>query len=416
MVAIKNTLRNGIISGIIISGISSCAVKPVAVYDDVNAKVVVPHIENVYALNIFTDYITSELWKTENSSCIQVENVFDSTMIGKGGLYLKWNKTSGGCDWIGLGIGWDGWSSKNIQEIYNEAAIQFMVRSPKGNQIGLPWAMAFEDYGGGQAWAGVFANYIEGGLITEQWTKVQIPLTAFDFNEFDADMTNIKQLVIQFESEGEIYFDDLRLVATQTVKSKLVDVPFVANKTNTVDGTKDDLFTGNGFQLSQGTVWLAVNDNTVMVYAEIDDKTPLQNNKTGVDIWNGDALEIAFSTNADAPKTRKNLLLSDQHIGIKSTTSPTIYNWRTTQNAKGNVVTQSSTNGYIIEAAIPMDQFIAAPFVAGNTYGIELAIDAGTTAKGREKQYRWNNPYNEGFNTSPQLWGQMLITNETVIK
>jgi len=415
MVHINKIVIGILTAGIIISSLSSCAVKPVAVYDNANTSSNVEHIKNMYAINIFSDYITSELWKTADSACIQVTNVFDKSMIGAGGLYIKWNRTSGGCDWIGVGIGWDGWNAKNFQEIYNEAAIQFMVRSPKGIQPGLPWAMALEDFSGGQAWAGVFANFIEGGKITEQWTKVQIPLTAFDFNQFDADVTSIKQIVIQFESEGAIYLDDIRIVPTQTVQSKLVEVPF-ATATTVVDGIKDNIFKGNGFVLENSIVWMAVNEKNVMLYAEINDATPLQNKNSGKDIWNGDGLEIAFSTNATAAKNRKSLLLSDQHIGIVATTSPTIWNWRAQQNAKGNVITKQTANGYIIEAVIPMDQFIASPFSAGNTYNVEVAIDAGTTAKGREKQYRWNNPYNEGFNTSPQLWGQMLITNETVTK
>ncbi len=392
--------------------IFSCSVKPVSVYETGSGSDSIQHIKNVYAINIFTDYVTSELWKTEDTSCIIVKNIFDSTMLGEGGLYLKWNKTSGGCNWVGIGIGWDGWNGKNLQEIYNEAAIQFMVRSPKGTQPGLPWAMAFEDFGGGQAWAGVFSNFIEGGKITEQWTKVQIPLTAFDFNQFDADKSGIKQLIIQFESEGEIFFDDLKIVPTQTVESKMAIVPF-ANSLAIVDGIKDNVYSGNGFSLENGQVWLAVNDKNMMVYAEVNDASPLQNIQSGKDIWNGDALEIAFTTNAAASANRKAFLLSDQHIGIKATTAPVIWNWRNNTTATGNVITKKTTTGYIVEALIPLEQFIAAPFIAGNNYQIEVAIDAGTT-KGREKQYRWNNPYNEGFNTSPQLWGKMRIINETV--
>lgn len=409
---IRNFISPAIILVVLSATIFSCSIKPVSVYETGSGGDSIQHIKNVYAINIFTDYVTSELWKTEDTSCIIVKNIFDSTMIGEGGLYIKWNKTSGGCNWVGIGIGWDGWNGKNLQEIYNEAAIQFMVRSPKGTQPGLPWAMAFEDFGGGQAWAGVFSNFIEGGKITEQWTKVQIPLTAFDFNQFDADKSGIKQLIIQFESEGEIFFDDLKIVPTQTVESKLAIVPFV-NTLITVDGIKDNIYSGDGFSLENGQVWLAVNDKNIMVYAEVNDASPLQNIQSGKDIWNGDALEIAFTTNAAASANRKAFLLSDQHIGIKATTAPVLWNWRNNTAAKGNVMTKKTTTGYIVEAIIPVDQFIAAPFIAGNNYQIEVAIDVGTT-KGREKQYRWNNPYNEGFHTSPQLWGKMRIINETV--
>ena len=158
----SNRLVAVFIIGIILSGMWSCAMKPVALYENTSSSDSVQHIENVYALQIFKDYLSSEIWFTEDTSCLQVENVFDEKAIGKGALHLKWNKTSGGCIWIGMGIGWDGWNPKNLQEIYPNASIEFNVRSPKGIQNGLPWAMALEDYSGGQAWAGVFANYIEG--------------------------------------------------------------------------------------------------------------------------------------------------------------------------------------------------------------------------------------------------------------
>lgn len=130
---IRNFISPAIILVVLSATIFSCSIKPVSVYETGSGGDSIQHIKNVYAINIFTDYVTSELWKTEDTSCIIVKNIFDSTMIGEGGLYIKWNKTSGGCNWVGIGIGWDGWNGKNLQEIYNEAAIQFMVRSPKAH-------------------------------------------------------------------------------------------------------------------------------------------------------------------------------------------------------------------------------------------------------------------------------------------
>lgn len=402
--------------GIIISSQWSCAVKPVNLYENAATSDTVPHIENVYALQIFKDYLSSEIWFTEDTSCLQVENIFDEKAIGKGALHLKWNKTSGGCIWVGMGIGWDGWNPKNLQEIYPNASIEFNVRSPKGIQTGLPWAMALEDYSGGQAWAGVFANYIEGQKITENWTKVQVPLSAFDLAQFDADITSIKHLIIQFESEGEIYLDELRIVPGQTIKSKTIDIA-IKNSTPIIDGIFDSAnYNPAPFELENGKVWLSIQENTITLFADVLDKTPLQNIQKGKDIWNGDAIEIAFSTNAKASSTRNTFLLSDQHLGIRAATNPEIWNWRMQQTAQGTVITKKTNSGYQLEASIPLQQFIASSFIPDNIYGIEIAIDAGDQIKGREKQYRWNNPYNEGFHNSPQLWGKMQITNESAIK
>lgn len=400
-------------AGIFYSLLCSCAVKPVSLFDNTSAPETIPHIENVYAVTIFKDYLSSELWHTENSSCIQVENIFDNTMLGEGGLYIKWNKTSGVCNWIGMGIGWDGWTPKNLQEIYNEASIQFMVRSPKGNQLGLPWAMALEDYSGGQAWTGVFSNYIEGQKITEAWTKVQIPLSAFDLSQFDADITSIKHLIIQFDAEGEIFLDEIQLVSSQTITSKTSSIPLMDIKPK-IDGKFDStVYIAEPLLLESGSVWMCTQENAISVFAMIKDQTPLQNNKFGKDTWNGDAFEIAFSTNAQAQPNRKSFLLSDQHLGITATGNPEIWDFKLNKPARGEAVTRKTEEGYIIEFSIPTDQFVSSPFETGKTYLLELAIDAGTREKGREKQYRWNNTYNDGFYKSPQLWGKMVLINET---
>ena len=412
----NNRLVVLIISGIIYSSMWSCSVKPIWLFENSSTVDSVPHIENVYALQIFKDYLSSEIWFTEDTSCLKVENVFDEKAIDNGALFLKWNKTSGGCIWVGMGIGWDGWNPKNLQEIYPNASIEFLVRSPKGTQNGLPWAMALEDYSGGQAWAGVFANYIDGQKITENWTRVQVPLSAFDLTEFDADITSIKHLIIQFESEGEIFLDELRIIPGQSVQSKTIDIE-IKNSAPVVDGIFDSTnYNKTPFELENGKVWFSLQQNTITLFASVVDKTPLQNNQNGKDIWNGDAIEIAFSTNANASLTRKSFLLSDQHLGIRANSNPEIWNWRMQQSAQGTVVTKKTNSGYLLEASIPLQQFIASNFIAGSTYGIEVAIDAGNQINGREIQYRWNNPYNEGFHNSPQLWGKMQITNESAIK
>ncbi|MFN3939894.1 MAG: hypothetical protein ACK4IY_04865, partial [Chitinophagales bacterium] len=305
-----------------------CSIKNVGLYNKQSAKDTIPHIGNFYGVQIFKDYITSEVWFTEDTACITVKNVYGKDAIGDGALYLKWNRISGGCNWIGLGIGWDGWVGKNLQDIYNHAAIQFMVRSPKGTQKGLPWAMALEDYTDGQAWAGVFSHYIEGQLITEEWTRVQIPLTAFDFEQFDANKTLIKQLIIQFEAEGEIFLDELQIVPVEATQVKSLQLPLLA-QTPLADGVLDSMYNiAKPALLENGKIWFAISENSIAFYAVVNDDTPLQNNYANGDIWNGDAIEIAFSTNQQANGNRKSFLLTDQHIGISATYAPQIWNWR----------------------------------------------------------------------------------------
>ena len=46
--------------------------------------------------------------------CLQVTNAFDLNDNGNSSLLLQWNKQAG-CSWLGIGFGWDGWASKNLE-------------------------------------------------------------------------------------------------------------------------------------------------------------------------------------------------------------------------------------------------------------------------------------------------------------
>ena len=79
-----------------------------------------------------------------------------------------------------------------------------MARSSSGQPERTALAMALEDYNGAQTWAGVFPEFIDNQEITGQWTKVQVPLKAFDTKMFHADLSMVKQLIIQLEADGVI--------------------------------------------------------------------------------------------------------------------------------------------------------------------------------------------------------------------
>jgi len=390
---------------------SSCAVQQNALYEKPTSADTIPHIGNFYGLTIWKDYINSEVWHSPDTlACIDVKNVFDDTAEGEGALYITWNKQAEGCNWIGLAFGWDAWTSKNLKEIYNEAAVQFMVKSPKGDMAGLPWAMCLEDYSGGQAWAGVFSSYIENNQVTEEWTKVQVPLTAFDINQFNADISTVKQLIIQFEADGAIYLDDIRIVPVEGGFIKEATIDFATSAPNVMRSFNQKEWL-QPIELERSKVWMSTSATHLYVHAEVTDPTPFQNMQEGKEIWNGDALELAFSTNPDASKQRKGFFLTDQHIIIRTNNDPIIWDIRNDKEVDASIEIWATDNGYALGAAIPFESLKATGLKAGKTYGLEVAVDDGDSKGERLKQYRWNNPGNEGFHNSPALWGILHVSS-----
>lgn len=163
-------------------------------------------------LSIFRDDITDEVWFTKSPDCVMVQQERNQKFEGHGALHIKWNKQAGGCPWLGLGIGWDGWAGKDFSQIYEKAALSFRVRTDQKPMSGLPWAIGFEDYGGVQKWTGATPDVVVNGPISGNWTQVKIPLTKFGMQYGDFDIYSVKQVMFQFESNGEVDVDHIEIV------------------------------------------------------------------------------------------------------------------------------------------------------------------------------------------------------------
>lgn len=372
------------------------------------------NVNGFFAVDIMSEGLSSEVWFTENENCIVVQDNANLVYKGQKSIYLKWDKKEGNCDWIGLGIGWDGWAGKDLGSIINNAAIEIKVRKPEGKVKSLPLAAALEDYGGSQAWLGFLPEYIEHKK-GEDWATVTLPLQAFSWQEFGADYSNVKQLIIQFEASGEAYFDEIRIVPyTKIGKKRYLMTAFGNEPSVKLDGNPSEAVWNKttSVQIGSNKVALIKGNEYLYLSGTISDSSPLQNGKANEGIWNGDAVELAFSTNTEVNAKRKSYMYSDQHIGLKMNANPMVWDWRRKQAvAEAEVKVAKSESGYTFEAKIPLRYFDAPDFVLNQVYGMEIAINQGTNAK-RENQIRWNSNNVEGFNTNPSLWGELIIVNE----
>jgi len=187
--------------------------KPTGLYGDSVEKPEAANINGFYQLDIYHDGLSKEVWFTDNKTCVDV-TPSEKHYKGTGALRIKWNKqATGGCPWLGLGIGWDNWTGKDMSQLGKNAALSFWVLSLDGDLKGLPWAVGFEDYGGSQSWTGATADLVVGGTIsTTTWTQMIIPLEKFRLTSSDLDPYTIKQLMFQFESSGDVLVDEIGIV------------------------------------------------------------------------------------------------------------------------------------------------------------------------------------------------------------
>jgi hypothetical protein len=359
---------------------------------------------------IYHDYLTSEAWNTVADDCIGVEAIPEAAYRGSLGMHITWDKISGECPWLGVGFGWDNWTGKDLSAIKNIAALEFYVRMKEGELINLPWAIGFEDFAGAQAWLGMSTNAIKAEKITTQWTRIELPLSEFNWDEQNADASNIKQVLFQLEADGEIYMDEVRIVPYSGGFRKRANINRLAANQFTVDGlTDDDIWKTLPQTFGKNTVHLAVIDHFLCIAARVSDPDPLQNTRTGEDLHEGDAFEIAFSTDLNAPQKRQRYRSTDQHIGFALGDNITSYNWTKAAPLRTTIAAARKTaNGYVFEAKIDLTEFGITTFETGKLYGLEIAVDHGTAA-GRYRQDRWNDAANAGFFENPALWGELLV-------
>lgn len=392
----------------IVIGLASCVnLKQNELYVDVpNPNDTLFYISS----EIYRDYVTSEGWVTEDRRCITAETTKEAAFDGELGIDLTWNKTQDGCPWLGFGFGWDNWTGKDLSPIKNTAAIQFHVRMVEGERSNLPWAIGLEDFTGAQAWLGMSTNAIKAEKITTEWTRVELPLSEFNWEEQGADVSNIKQIIFNTEADGRIYIDEIKIVPYEGGFRSRITLTEIQGDF-VVDGKTDDaIWNSEGMMFGVNELHLAVEKEYLCVALKVVDQNPLQNSFNQKEIFRGDALELAFSTDPSANSRRTNYLSTDQHIGI-GFSGDEIHTWDWQDDREFKVLEYNTTvwdNGYIFEAKIAFSELKAETFQNQVLYGFEAAVDHGDK-RGRISQERWNDPSNNGFYENPSLWGELYL-------
>jgi hypothetical protein len=152
-----------------------------------------------------------ETIKVDAKYDLPVVKVKDKKGIEKNSLHIKTDKPPT-CEWIGMGIGWDGWQGKDLSGIMSNAAIEFMARVDGDPIYNIPIVFILEDYAANQCYATAGYLGIEGGKVTKKWTRVIVPLPTFSYQTNNIDLTNIKQLLLQCYDKVDIYIDDMRII------------------------------------------------------------------------------------------------------------------------------------------------------------------------------------------------------------
>ena len=159
---------------------------------------------------LFTNSEENGLWGIKNNGCKEISFETSNTYIGKDHLYIKWNASK--CNYIGMGLKWGNYKGKNLKPILESAAIELRVRIDSAELSNVPMFFILEDYSGKQCRAKINYLDLEGGKIDTQWRRIRIPLQAFNYEKRGVNMSNIKELRLEFQRKGHLHIDNIIIV------------------------------------------------------------------------------------------------------------------------------------------------------------------------------------------------------------
>ena len=169
---------------------------------------------------IFSDSDNSTMFGVKEHPCKRVAFIEENSVEGKDHLAVEWTQTES-CRYIGMGFPWANYAGKNLKSLENIAALQFQLRLESGSVSKIPMFFALVDYGGKQASTKVNLLNVEGGKMDDTWRTVHIPISSFHASSKGVNLENIKELRIEFQREGHVHLDDLKIVPFEHETKKL---------------------------------------------------------------------------------------------------------------------------------------------------------------------------------------------------
>lgn len=153
---------------------------------------------------------------------------------------------------------------------------------------------------------------------------------------------------------------------------------------------------------------LCWDDQNLYVIAEVKDKTPLSNARSGTDLWQGDGLELFIG--AESITKPGELLSSDRQLLLGASPTPQSFVANSPTQPQGiKMVTVKGSDGYTIEASIPWAALGIKP-ESGKEILFDLAVDNADDGKTRTRQWIWNG--SDRNSSDRGAWGKArLITN-----
>ena len=280
-----------------------------------------------------------------------------------------------------------------------------------GFVVGIEWFTLVDQATTGRWFSGFNGERANSGLFSvadRPWKPMLNEMAKSNYGIYD----------VWLNDKAPFAWDDVRFSAkgggTQTAQVPRATGPITIDGTNknwpgvppeTISGKR--LVMGSAAGELEGTFRLCWDDKNLYFMANVVDATPMQNEQTGGDLWNGDGAEIFIG--AEKLGSSGPFLFSDRQIllsaGVREGRSY-IVNAPQQTPIESIVVPGGDGKSYTLQAAIPWAALAIEPKV-GQQLMFDLAIDDGVTGKGRTRQLMWNGTDKNSSDRSH--WGRIKL-------
>jgi hypothetical protein len=162
-----------------------------------------------FPIQLFDEsFINDNFWGLIKDECQNIKLSDDAASVGGTSIYADWNDNAK-CNLVAFGISWNKWRPVDLTPVLNSGAIQFDLRIKSGIETSLPVKIGFEDYDRAKGFVELSDRHVSSGEYNKVWQRVTVPLSEMPEN---LDMKHIKQLYIEFEGSGKVFFDNIQLV------------------------------------------------------------------------------------------------------------------------------------------------------------------------------------------------------------
>ncbi len=166
-----------------------------------------------------------------------------------------------------------------------------------------------------------------------------------------------------------------------------------------------------------GRVFITYDPEYLYLSAVVKKSGDVVNNNGKLSLWDGDCVELFISAYTPGAGSKNRISRGDYHIGFSPGTNcanPQMYCFNKEKEiGGGRIIAKKTTQGYVLEACVPLTFFEGLEIAPGKRTRFNLAIDSGGSGSG-SRLFQLDVTGNTLSWENPSLWETLEWIGKTV--